>query len=70
MIVFVTFAIVGWEESNYLCNRKKQSQTEPQKPHPRPSLTPSPSPKGEGSRMKSEMVILLNPKKSLTSKNP
>ena len=36
MIVFVTFAIVGWEESNYLCNRKKQSQTEPQKPRPQP----------------------------------
>ena len=45
MIVFVTFAIVGWEESNYLCNRKKQSQTEPQKPHP---IKPHPHPLSKG----------------------
>ena len=45
MIVFVTFAIVGWEESNYLCNRKKQSQTEPQKPL---STKPHPQPLSEG----------------------
>ena len=42
MIVFVTFAIVGWEESNYLCNRKKQSQTEPQKPPPDQASPPTP----------------------------
>ena len=43
---FVSKSNKGWGERDYLCIRKK-------------SLTPNPSPKGEGSRMKSEMVILL-----------